>query len=67
MEIDFLYRAVKYVDKVFNLFDSKTGIESKSPSAYEYYVKSIERLHDEINEENAKSNQSKEPNDKSSH
>ncbi|MCK4250419.1 hypothetical protein KAX97_03175 [candidate division WOR-3 bacterium] len=46
-DIDFLYRAVKYVEKMLSLFDSKTGIQAEVPSAYNYFVKSIDQLHDE--------------------
>ena len=53
IDIDYLYRAVKYVKKVFDLFDAKTKIESYPPSAYDKFVASIEKLNKE-EEENRK-------------
>lgn len=41
---DFLYRAAKYVEKSFRLFDGSFSIESGVPSAFEKLVSALERF-----------------------
>lgn len=41
-DIDYLYRAAKYVEKTFALFDSKTGVHVDAPSALDAFVASVE-------------------------
>lgn len=43
-DIDFLYRAAKYVEKTFKLFDEKTGIRLEGKSAFDGFVEAIERI-----------------------
>ena len=41
-DIDYLYRAAKYVAKTFSLFDEKTGISPNIASAFEILEKTLE-------------------------
>lgn len=42
--IDYLHRAAEYVEKAFTLFDKKTGIRAKLPSAFELLNDALEDL-----------------------
>lgn len=44
IDIDYVYRAAKYVEKAFNLFDEKTSVKVDVPSAFETLAHAIERL-----------------------
>lgn len=44
VDVDFLYRAAKYVAKTFDLFDKRTGVAAQVPSGFEALVEGIERL-----------------------
>src|SRR5947209_6685006 len=44
IDIDYLYRAAKYVRKAFDLFDEKTSVKVNTPSAFEALAQNIERL-----------------------
>ncbi len=46
IEPDFLYRAAKYVQKSFDLFDEKTLIKVSAPSAFKMLIKSLKELYD---------------------
>ena len=41
-DIDYVYRAAKYVDKAFRLFDDKTGVKIGLPSTLDLFVTGIE-------------------------
>ncbi len=41
---DYFYRAAKYVEKSFNLFDEKTGIQVNVPSSFQALVEGFGRL-----------------------
>lgn len=43
-DIDYLYRAAKYVRKTFRLFDEKTGISVDLPSAFDEFVTAVNYL-----------------------
>jgi len=43
-DVDFLYRAAKYVAKTFDLFDTKTGVVAEVPSGFEALVEGIDRF-----------------------
>lgn len=43
-DIDYLYRAAKYVEKALKLFDEKTGVKISLPSAFEMLVQFLESL-----------------------
>ena len=47
---DYLYRAAKYVDKSYTLFDEKTGVKINTPSALEDLARSLDEFN-EFNEE----------------
>ena len=53
---DYLYRASKYVEKSFKLFDEKTSISVEVPSAFEFLVESLKKLDDLCLEKNKNSN-----------
>jgi len=44
VDVDFLYRAAKYVAKTFDLFDKKTGVVAEVPSGFEVLVEGIDRF-----------------------
>ena len=46
VDIDYLYRAAKYVEKAFKLFDEKTAIRVDVPSAFDVFVQALERLNE---------------------
>ena len=48
IDIDYLYRAAKYVRKAFRLFDEKTGVEIDSPSAFEALAKDIDEFNERV-------------------
>jgi len=41
-DVDYVYRAAKYVDKAFKLFDDKTGVKIGLPSTLDIFVAGIE-------------------------
>jgi hypothetical protein len=43
-DLDYVYRAAKYVKKVFRLFDEKTGISVEVPSAFNTFVQDVNEL-----------------------
>ena len=43
-DIDFLYRAAKYCEKTFKLFDEKTGVKISEKSAFEELVYSLDKI-----------------------
>jgi hypothetical protein len=46
-DIDYVYRAAKYVDKTFTLFDRKTGLCSQKPSSFRMFVKGLQQAEKE--------------------
>ena len=46
VEPDFLYRAAKYVQKSYELFDEKTSIKVSALSAFKMLIKSLKELYD---------------------
>jgi hypothetical protein len=44
---DYLYRAARYVEKSFKLFDERTSVEVDTPSALSSLVKSLKKLYAE--------------------
>jgi hypothetical protein len=44
VDIDYLYRAAKYVRESFRLFDEKTAVQVDSPSAFDALVRAIDEL-----------------------
>ena len=51
-DLDYVYRAAKYVRKVFRLFDEKTGINVDTPSAFKTFVQSMNELEKILEAEN---------------
>jgi hypothetical protein len=49
-DVDYLYRAAKYVQKTFNLFDRKTSVKSDVPSALAELVQALERFDEAENQ-----------------
>lgn len=49
-DIDYLYRAAKYVQKSFKLFDEKFNIEPGVPSGFDFLVETLERFGREAKE-----------------
>lgn len=43
-DIDYFYRAAKYVEKAFKLFDEKTGVKISLPSAFDMLIQFLESL-----------------------
>jgi hypothetical protein len=41
---DYLHRAAEYAEKSFKLFDKKTGVRTKLPSAFELLNDALESL-----------------------
>jgi len=54
MDMDYLYRAAKYVEKAFNLFDRKIGIKIKMKSSFKKLKDNLDRLEIENHESSAK-------------
>jgi len=54
-ESDFsvFYSAVLYVRKIFDVFDLKTGVKIKSPSAYDFLINSVTTLENTSEEQNS--------------
>lgn len=48
MDMDYLYRAAKYVEKAFLLFDNKLGVKTKSKSSFKELNSSLDKLGLEI-------------------
>jgi len=48
-DIDYLYRAVKYADKAFKLFDKKTRVKVKIESSFENFKSDLDKLGNRIN------------------
>lgn len=46
-DVDYVYRAAKYVDKTFRLFDRKTGVSPRKPSAFRMLVKGLQEAEKE--------------------
>ena len=44
---DYLYRAAKYVDKSFKLFDEKTAVAVSAPSAFGTLVEALKEFYEE--------------------
>ena len=40
-DIDYVYRAAKYVDKTFRLFDRNTGVSAEAPSAFDAFARAL--------------------------
>jgi hypothetical protein len=49
IDLDYLYRAAKYVKKAFTLFDERTGLRMDCPSAFDDLCQAIETLNEKIN------------------
>ncbi len=47
MDMDYLYRATKYVEKAFNLFDRKIGIKIKMKSSFKKLNDNLDKLKNE--------------------
>lgn len=47
MDMDYLYRAAKYVEKAFNLFDRKIGIKIKMESSFKKLKDNLDKLENE--------------------
>lgn len=43
-DVDFFYRAAKYAEKTFKLFDEKAGVKVTAPSAFDLLVEFLESL-----------------------
>ncbi|MFX0138166.1 MAG: DUF5677 domain-containing protein, partial [Candidatus Hodarchaeota archaeon] len=57
IDVDYLYRAAKYVEKSFKLFDLKTNVETKLPSAFEKFSEEINSIEEFLkNSENIENN-----------
>lgn len=48
-DIDYLYRAAKYVEKAFKLFDKEAGHKTSLPSAFDELAKELDEFHNELN------------------
>lgn len=55
IDMDYLYRAAKYVGKAFSLFDRKTGVKIKAKSSF----KKLEKDLDKLEKESSKNKQGK--------
>lgn len=54
MDMDYLYRAAKYVEKAFKLFDKKTMVKAKVASSFERLEKDLDLLGNKIAKEDEK-------------
>lgn len=43
-DIDFVYRAAKYVEKSFKLFAERTGVNLEGKSAFQKFVEALDKL-----------------------
>ena len=43
-DIDYVYRAAKYVAKTFDLFDRETGVTVETPSSLDSFVEAVADL-----------------------
>jgi hypothetical protein len=46
-DVDYFYRAAKYVEKAFKVFDEKTGVKISLPSAFDMLERFLESLGNE--------------------
>lgn len=58
VDIDYLYRAAKYTEKIFKLFDEKTAIKADVPSAFHKLYKALEQLNDKFGHTFSRANES---------
>jgi hypothetical protein len=54
VDVDYFYRAAKYVEKAFKLFDEKTGIKPGVPSAFDKLVRDLDRFLERFSEVNSR-------------
>lgn len=51
IDIDYLYRGAKYVNKAFQLFDERTTVKADSPSALDSLVQAIDEFNERVRSE----------------
>ncbi|MGI8653640.1 MAG: DUF5677 domain-containing protein [Pyrinomonadaceae bacterium] len=57
-DIDYVYRAAKYVNKAFRLFDEKMGVKINGESAFNLFLEAVNELGEKIRIESETLNES---------